>query len=152
MKKKTSRLVVFFLILIFIGGFAVRLYRFANPIADWHSWRQADTSAVSRNFLKHGFDVLHPRFDDLSNVASGKDNPNGYRFVEFPIYNIFQANFYKMIGVFTLEEWGRLVTILPRSCQCYLFIFWLKNMLMRRLDYWLLFSLLFFHIVFITVE
>ncbi len=98
---------------IIILGFITRLYRFDNPIADWHSWRQADTSAVSRNFVASGFDILHPRFDDLSNVpTSGKyDNPNGYRFVEFPIYNVFQAGLYKIFDYFTLEEWGRLVTI-----------------------------------------
>ncbi len=99
------------LVLILLTGFFVRLYRFNNPIADWHSWRQADTSAVSRNFIKFGFDVLHPRFDDLSNVPSGLDNPNGYRFVEFPIYNIFQAGLFKFVGILTIEEWGRLVTI-----------------------------------------
>lgn len=101
----------FLLSLILILGFVVRLYRFDGPIADWHSWRQADTSAVSRNFIKYGFDLLHPRFDDLSNVASRQDNPQGYRFVEFPIYNTFQAGLFKYLGVFTLEEWGRLVTI-----------------------------------------
>lgn len=99
------------LIVILAVGFLVRLYRFDNPIADWHSWRQADTSSVSRNFVTSGFDVLHPRFDDLSNVPSGLDNPQGYRFVEFPIYNILQAGFFKFIGILTLEEWGRLISI-----------------------------------------
>lgn len=99
------------LILIFLGAFIVRLYKFNEPIADWHSWRQADTSAVSRNFVNSGFDLLHPRFDDLSNVSSGLDNPNGYRFVEFPLYNLTQAGFYKIFNYFSLEEWGRLVTI-----------------------------------------
>lgn len=109
---------------IIILGFITRLYRFDNPIADWHSWRQADTSAVSRNFATSGFDILHPRFDDLSNVpTSGKyDNPNGYRFVEFPIYNIFQAGLYKIFDYFTLEEWGRLVTIFS-SLLSILFIY-----------------------------
>lgn len=98
--------------LILILAFVVRLYGFTNPIADWHSWRQADTSAVSRNFIKQGYDILHPRFDDLSNVASGKDNPQGYRFVEFPIYNLLQAGLFQLIGILTLEEWGRIVTII----------------------------------------
>ncbi len=106
---KKWELFLFFLLL----GLAslVRLYRFNNPIADWHSWRQADTSAVARNFVKNGFDILHPTFDDLSNVPSGFDNPKGYRFVEFPIYNVLQAGGYKYIGKVTLEEWGRLITI-----------------------------------------
>jgi hypothetical protein len=100
------------LLLIFIGAFALRLYRFDGPIADWHSWRQADTSAVSRNFVKNGFDILHPKFDDLSNVPSGIDNPQGLRFVEFPLYNIKQALLYKLFGMLTLEQWGRMVSII----------------------------------------
>lgn len=107
MKKLT---IVIFLTILLVG-FVLRLYRFNNPIADWHSWRQGDTSSVSRNFAEHGFDLLHPKFHDISNVPSGFDNPNGYRFVEFPIYNVFQAGGYKVIGILTLEEWGRLVTI-----------------------------------------
>lgn len=107
MKKFLPLLLVVFLIL----GFIVRLYRLNNPIADWHEWRQADTSAVSRNFVTQGFDLLHPKFDDLSNVPSGLDNPNGYRFVEFPIYNVAQAGLFKIFGILTLEEWGRIVSI-----------------------------------------
>lgn len=99
------------LILILFGAGLVRLYKFDSPIADWHSWRQSDTSAVSRNFIKYGFDILHPRFDDLSNGVSLIDNPKGYRFVEFPIYNVFQAGLFKIFGYFTIEQWGRLVSI-----------------------------------------
>ncbi len=99
------------LLIILIVSCIVRLHNFSSPIADWHSWRQADTSAVSRNFVTNGFDLLHPHFDDLSNVPSGLDNPQGYRFVEFPIYNFLQAAPFVLLGFFTLEEWGRLVTI-----------------------------------------
>ena len=109
---KLKVLRVGFLILIFLLGFVVRLYRFNGPVADWHSWRQADTSSVSRNFVNKGFDVLHPTYQDLSNVPSGLDNPNGYRFVEFPIYNVLQAGGYVIFPKLTLEEWGRLITIL----------------------------------------
>ncbi len=99
------------MLIILIGAFFVRLYHFNWPVADWHSWRQADTSAVSRNFVKNGFDLLRPKFEDLSIAVSLKDNPKGYRFVEFPIYNVLQAGLYKVIARYTLEEWGRLVTI-----------------------------------------
>lgn len=108
------------------GAFFVRLYRLNSPLADWHSWRQADTSAVSRNFVKHGFDLLHPTFDDLSNVPSGLDNPKGYRFVEFPIYNVLQASSYRYIGQLSLEEWGRMITIVM-SLFSTLFIFLLAR-------------------------
>src|SRR3989338_5168702 len=107
-----SRPKLFLLILLFALGLAVRLYRFDQPIADWHAWRQTDTSAVSKFLVRDGFDILHPRFNDLSNVPSGvHENPQGYRFVEFPIYNIFQASLFKFIGKLTIEQWGRLVTI-----------------------------------------
>jgi len=109
-------------VLILVGAFVVRLYRFNNPIADWHSWRQADTSAVSRSFVQKGFDVLHPTFEDISNVPSGLDNPMGYRFVEFPIYNVAQAGGFLLFRTFTLEEWGRLVTIFA-SLITLLFVF-----------------------------
>jgi len=101
--------------LILLGGFLVRMYKFNNPVADWHSWRQSDTSAVSRNFVKFGYDILHPRFDDLSNGVSLIDNPKGYRFVEFPFYNILQAGLYQIFAPIksglTIEQWGRLITI-----------------------------------------
>jgi len=99
------------LLLILFFAVVVRLYRFDGPIADWQSWRQADTSAVSRNFVKFGYDFLRPRFDDLSNVPSGLDNPEGYRFVEFPLYNAFQAGLYQVFGILSLEAWGRAVSI-----------------------------------------
>ncbi len=100
------------LLLLICGmGFVLRLYKVTNPIADWHSWRQADTSAVSRSFVTNGFDLLHPRFEDISNVPSGtRENPEGYRFVEFPFYNVMQAASFMVFDHFTLEEWGRIVT------------------------------------------
>lgn len=101
----------FIILLILLFGFLVRLYGFTNPIADWHSWRQADTSSVSRNFVDKGFDLLHPTYQDLSNVPSGHENPQGYRFVEFPLYNALQAGLFVIFHRFTLEEWGRIITI-----------------------------------------
>ncbi len=119
---KSNKITTVLLIAILLGGFLARLYRFNGPVADWHSWRQADTSAVSRNFVAHGFDVLHPKFEDLSNVPSGLDNPQGYRFVEFPIYNVAQAGLYDLFHILTLEEWGRIVSIIS-SLFASLFLF-----------------------------
>jgi hypothetical protein len=102
-------------VILLVVTFSIRLYRFSNPLADWHSWRQVDTSGVSRSFVQNGFDLLHPTFEDISNVPSGIDNPNGYRFVEFPLYNFFQASGFILFPVFTLEEWGRLITIISST-------------------------------------
>src|SRR5260221_63904 len=122
MTKRLGKSYLLILILILIVGFLVRFYRFDNPIADWHSWRQADTSAVSRNFIKYGFDLLHPRMNNISNVQSGLDNPQGYFFAEFPIYDAAQAGLFLLFHGLTLEEWGRLVTMLT-SVFAGLFLF-----------------------------
>jgi hypothetical protein len=112
---------------ILLLGFAARLYKFDNPVADWHSWRQADTSSVSRNFVNNGVNLLFPTYQDLSNVPSGRDNPQGYRFVEFPIYNLVQAETYKYIGILTLEEWGRMVTIIISLASSFLIFLIVKR-------------------------
>lgn len=112
-----------YLILIIVVGFLVRLYRIGEPLGDWHSWRQADTAAVTREYVKNGIDLLHPRYMDLSSIPSGKDNPEGWRMVEFPLVNGMTAGMIRGIGpAFAggygeargMEElviWGRLVSI-----------------------------------------
>lgn len=118
---KKIELILLTVILLF--GFIVRLYKFSNPIADWHSWRQADTSSVSRMFVANGFNLLVPTYQDISNIASGKENPKGYRFVEFPIYNAIQAGLFVTFGRLSLEEWGRIVTIIGSlSTSVFLFL------------------------------
>ena len=83
------------LILILALGLLVRTYRLDRPLGDWHSWRQADTASVTRYYAQHGLDLLHPKFDDLSAIPSGFDNPEGYRMVEFPIINALIAGSYR---------------------------------------------------------
>src|SRR3989339_1778528 len=101
----------FLLAVIIFGGFLVRLYKIDSPIADWHSWRQADTAAVTRNFIKYGFNPLLPRYDDMSGAAERPVvNPLGFRFVEFPVYNIAVYPFYYFFGVD--EKFHRLVSVL----------------------------------------
>lgn len=120
-----------FLFLILFVGFLVRLYRFDGPIADWHSWRQSDTEAVSKIYQDYGIDFLHPRYYDISKIQSGLENPLGYRFVEFPIYNIFQTGFYSVFAKFSLVEWGRLVSIFS-SLLSAIFIFLLVKKYANR--------------------
>src|SRR3990167_4570169 len=104
--------ITWLLVLIFVLGFVVRLYRFDNPVADWHAFRQSDTNAVSTIFAREGINLLYPKYFDISNVQSGIDNPQGYRFVEFPIYNFLHAFLFKSIGLLSFEQWGRLINIL----------------------------------------
>lgn len=81
-----------------------------NPLADLHSWRQADTAAVARNYVKDGIDLLRPRYDDLSDRQSGIENPVGLRYVEFPIYNATFAWLYSTFPVLSLDAYGRITT------------------------------------------
>ncbi|MFA5769955.1 MAG: glycosyltransferase family 39 protein [Patescibacteria group bacterium] len=107
--KKVDYIILTFILLI---ALLFRLYKINIPLADLHSWRQVDTASVARNYVKNGIDLFHPIYDDLSNVQSGMDNPQGYRMVEFPIYNAIIAFFYKSFPIFSLEIWGRLTTII----------------------------------------
>jgi hypothetical protein len=123
-----KRTEIIILSVILILGFALRLYKFNAPIADWHSWRQVDTSSVSRTFVEEGFNLLYPKYHDLSNVPSGiHDNPQGFRFVEFPIYNALQAGGFLLFKTFSIEEWGRLVTIFSSLIASFLLYLILKR-------------------------
>ena len=103
---------IFWLVIILIISFTVRLYKINNPIADWHSWRQADTAAVSRNFYQEGYNPFIPKYDDMSGVAEHPvPNPNRYRFVEFPIYNSL-VYFGYLINGGVNEAIARFVTVL----------------------------------------
>ncbi len=101
----------FLIIIILFLAFIVRIYKIDSPIADWHSWRQADTASVTRSFIKDGFNPFFPLFDDQS-IISEVNYPNlgKYRFVEFPIYNIAVYPFYLIFGV--NEMLHRLVSVL----------------------------------------
>ncbi len=101
---------------ILLLGLIVRLYRLDFPLADWHSWRQADTASVSRIYVEElkntgSLNLLYPRYYDISTAQSGIFNPNGYRFVEFPIYNAAHAVLTYVFPFWTLEMWGRLLSI-----------------------------------------
>jgi len=122
------------LALMLFSGLLVRLYKINSPLADWHSWRQADTAAVARNFLKYGYDLLRPRYDDLSNIASGKENPQGYRFVEFPIYNAAHALLFQGINnlkqdLISFEAAGRLASIFSSLGSATFLYLIVKNLL-----------------------
>lgn len=88
---------VLFIIAIALGA---RLYKLSTPLGDWHSFRQSDTASVTREFVRGELDLLHPHYHDISNIQSGKLNPEGWRMVEFPLMNGFTA--------FLLRTWPQL--------------------------------------------
>lgn len=116
---------------ILVLGFAVRLYKIDNPVADWHSWRQADTASVSRVYLEQGINLLLPRYHDISSIQTGIPNPQGYRMVEFPFYNALNAILAKTFTNFSLEVWARLITISCAVISAF-FIYLIGKRLMNK--------------------
>lgn len=108
---KSKRFFYLLLIGIFAFGFLVRFYKVNNPIADWHSWRQSDTAAVARIYADEGINLLQPRYYDISRIQTGIFNPEGLRFVEFPIYNGLHALAAKNFDFLSFTLWGRLISI-----------------------------------------
>ncbi|MCL4389944.1 MAG: glycosyltransferase family 39 protein [Patescibacteria group bacterium] len=123
-------------LLILALTFALRLYRFDGPVADWHSWRQADTSAVTRDFVKNQeINWLYPTYEDLSKASNGLDNPAGLRLVEFPIYNAVSATVKAVVPELSVEEAGRVTTIFAMMMAA-LFLFLIcRQIFSRRVAY-----------------
>lgn len=107
---------------ILLVALVLRLYRIDAPLADWHSFRQADTASVTREFVKNGIDVLRPQYHDLSNIQSGEENPDGWRMVEFPLVNAFVAQLLHWQPNWDLVLTSRVVTILATVTALGLFI------------------------------
>jgi len=103
-----------FLISVFCLSFILRTYKIDNPIADWHSWRQADTAAVARNFAKEGINLFYPKANNFfKQNAADLENPNRYFLNEFPFYNAIVAVVYKFTGI--QEKYARLVSVFISS-------------------------------------
>jgi len=97
---------------ILVLALVVRLYKVDNPVADWHSFRQADTASVTRNFAEKGVNLFVPTYHDLSNIQSGFDNPKGYRMVEFPLYNLLHLEVFRLVPGMGLDMTGRLTSVI----------------------------------------
>lgn len=99
------------IILILLICVIARSYKLTSPLIEYHSFRQADTAAVARNYARNGINLLDPRYDDLSPLQSGIANPQGYRMVEFPIYNALIAMTNILVPQVSVVEWGRIWSI-----------------------------------------
>lgn len=86
---------ILLIITLFIG-LLLRLHKINSPVADWHSFRQADTASVTKNLSLNLKEFFVPTYHDLSNLQSGMENPHGYRMVELPVYNFFSLIIYHL--------------------------------------------------------
>jgi hypothetical protein len=122
--------------LILLLALCLRLYRVTNPIADWHSFRQADTTSVTREYVKHGIDLLRPTYLDHSNIQTGKDNPMGYRLVEFPLINGAVALLVRATPSLPLELTSRLFSIMMSLIGLVALYGLVKNLSGEKLAFW----------------
>ncbi len=114
-------------LVIFTAAFLPRLYRVNNPVADWHSWRQADTAAVARNFVQEKFNLLYPQADSLLPLNPKQlSNPQRLFINEFPAYNAIVALIYQRWGI--NEAYARSVSAVFASLGA-VGLFWLAQRL-----------------------
>ena len=97
------------LLVILSLGFILRLYKIDIPLADHHSWRQSDTAAVARNFIKEGWNFLRPKIDNMVPLHRGEENNQRLFLVEPPVYNSIVAGIYSVLG--TDIKWARFVSV-----------------------------------------
>jgi len=95
------------ILIIIIFAFLLRLIDITFPISGWHSWRQADTAAMARNFYSSGHSIVYPQID-------WRGNTEGFVESEFPLYQYLISLFYRIFGV--EEIIGRLLSVFASLC------------------------------------
>ena len=96
--------------LLFLSAIALlpRLYHLNSPVIGVHSWRQADTAAMARNFYE--MQLAHPGLNNLWRFFYPQVDwgGGGYAETEFPIYPAVVSWVYRLAGDHTL--FARLVS------------------------------------------
>lgn len=124
-----KKYLLWFLLVLALG---VRLYQVNSPLIGFHSWRQADTAAIARNFYENGYKFLYPQVDCGGASA-------GYVETEFPIYSFTVALSYKFSGV--QEFWGRVWSVIFSLLTIYFLYLLAKKFIDPKTAFW---SALFF--------
>lgn len=119
------------LIFLVIVAAVFRLKGITSTPTDWHAFRQADTASVTREYVKHGIDILRPKYQDLSNIQSGLDNLDGYRMVEFPFVNALEAGIVRAFPQLDLVTVSRSISV-PFSLGTLIGIFYLGKIWTSR--------------------
>lgn len=107
-KTALNRRDVIYLAAVLCFGAILRLYHVNQPPLDYHSFRQAQTLMMARNFFADGIDLLHPRVDWLPTDSPPRTKaPVGG--TEFPIVPALTALLYHLVGI---QHWaGRVVSM-----------------------------------------
>ena len=115
------------LLILLVLACAVRLYHINSPIIGVHSWRQADTAAIARNFYENGYKFLYPQIDWGGASAGHVES-------EFPLYSFVVALFYQLSGV--QEFWGRLLSVIFSLVSIYFLYLLVKKFTDSNTAFW----------------
>lgn len=119
--------------LLFLGLVALvpRLYQLNSPLIGIHSWRQADTAAIARNFyaipltLSQLTQFFYPQVDWGGGAAAE---------TEFPLYPAIVSGLYRLIGPQTAG--ARLVTVLFSLIGLYFLYRLIERSFNRSVAFW----------------
>lgn len=99
---------------LFVIAIGLRALDVWRPVdgSIWNSWREANTSAIARNFDREGMNILYPRIDWRG------DGP-GYVATGLPVHSYVGAVLYRVFGYH--EQYLRLVSLTAAVLGCYCF-------------------------------
>src|SRR3990172_12121445 len=97
-KDSAVRLAVLWILLF---GFFARAQTYKAPLFDHHSWRQADTAQIARNFLRERFNPAFPQIDQRGARTDGSVETG------FELYAFLLASIARITGFHV--EIGRLL-------------------------------------------
>lgn len=107
--------------------FFLRLIGISNaPLEIGHSWRQALTNMMTRNFFQNGLDLLHPTID----MAGEKTGIIG---AEFPFYNLL--TYWMTLGLGYDHWYGRIINLIISSFGIYCFYLLIKAFFKERIAF-----------------
>ena len=106
----SSRFSVWPIVLI---GLLLRLVNINASVLGVHSWRQADTASIARNFLSNNFIFWQPQ-------VNWSGSTDGFVECEFPFYQYLVAHLYKIFGVNEILARGLSVIF---GCLSIIFLF-----------------------------
>tara|TARA_Y100001968_G_scaffold184136_1_gene168683 strand:- start:6785 stop:8278 length:1494 start_codon:yes stop_codon:yes gene_type:complete len=98
---------------VVLFGLILRLVNINAPVIGVHSWRQADTASIAKNFLSNNLNLFQPQ-------VNWSGATNGLVESEFPLYQYLVANIYKIFGF--NEVFARLLSVLF-GCLSIFFLF-----------------------------
>jgi len=113
------------LFLLLTIALLVRLPNIVSPLIGVHSWRQADTASMARNYIELDGSFGSPRVDYGGGAIIES---------EFPIYQYFISILYRLFGIHDI--FGRIVSIIASLTMLLFFFYLIKKITDETTAWW----------------